>query len=46
VLFHHGPARTDDAIDAIVAGLDTALPVTAARQGEEITTGTRTSRRV
>lgn len=33
-LFHHSPSRTDDAIDAIVCGLDTdGLPVVAAREG-------------
>jgi phosphoribosyl 1,2-cyclic phosphodiesterase len=39
VLFHHSPARTDDAVDEIVAALDPPLPVTAARQGVEIAVG-------
>lgn len=34
VLFHHDPSRTDDALDAIVAGLaGAAVPVTAAAEG-------------
>jgi phosphoribosyl 1,2-cyclic phosphodiesterase len=34
VLFHHGPARTDDALDAIMAGVQaTSLKVTMAAQG-------------
>ena len=36
VLFHHGPGRTDDSIDALVAGLDAPMPVTAAREGGEL----------
>ena len=35
VLFHHGPARTDDALDAIMAGVPaTSLKVTMAAQGQ------------
>lgn len=34
LLFHHEPSRTDDALDAIVAGLDqSAVPVVAAAEG-------------
>ena len=36
VLFHHGPGRTDDALDAIAAGLESSLPVTVAAQGAQI----------
>jgi phosphoribosyl 1,2-cyclic phosphodiesterase len=37
VLFHHGPARTDDQLDAIVAGLaDLPLTVVAAVEGQSI----------
>jgi len=36
VLFHHGPGRTDDAIDRLVAELDAPMPVTAAREGGEL----------
>jgi phosphoribosyl 1,2-cyclic phosphodiesterase len=37
VLFHHGPARTDDALDAIMAGLHTtSVKVTMAAQGATI----------
>jgi phosphoribosyl 1,2-cyclic phosphodiesterase len=43
VLFHHSPARTDDALDEIVAKLDPPLPVTAARQGVELTVGLSTA---
>ena len=45
VLFHHGPARTDDALDAIVAALDAPLPVLAARQGDEVEVGLSTATR-
>jgi phosphoribosyl 1,2-cyclic phosphodiesterase len=36
VLFHHGPARTDDQLDAIVAGLNAppGLVVVAGREGD------------
>jgi phosphoribosyl 1,2-cyclic phosphodiesterase len=35
VLFHHDPVRTDDEVDAIVAGFaDAKVPVTAAREGD------------
>jgi len=33
VLFHHGPARTDDQLDEILSSIDPPLPVTLARQG-------------
>jgi phosphoribosyl 1,2-cyclic phosphodiesterase len=33
VLFHHGPNRTDDALDSITDGLTTDLPVVVAREG-------------
>jgi phosphoribosyl 1,2-cyclic phosphodiesterase len=33
LLFHHRPDRTDEQIDALVAGFAADLPVTAARQG-------------
>ena len=37
VLFHHGPARTDDALDAIMAGVPaTSLKVTMAAQGQTL----------
>jgi phosphoribosyl 1,2-cyclic phosphodiesterase len=37
VLFHHGPARTDDALDEILADLPpTSLTVTMAAQGQTI----------
>ena len=35
VLFHHGPGRTDDRMDEIVASIDAPMPVTAAREGAE-----------
>ena len=39
VLFHHGPARTDDALDAIAADLPaSSLKVTVAAQGSTIDT--------
>ena len=34
VLFHHGPGRTDDQLDALAAGLAPPLPVTVAREGD------------
>ena len=37
VLFHHGPARTDDRLEEILAGLDAPLPVTLAREGATLT---------
>ena len=36
LLFHHGPARTDDALDEFATRLDRSLPVTVAVQGAEI----------
>ncbi len=39
VLFHHGPARTDDAIDALVAGIDAPIPVSAAAENDELLLG-------
>lgn len=37
VLFHHGPARTDEALDAIAARhSDSDLPVTVAREGASL----------
>jgi ribonuclease BN (tRNA processing enzyme) len=39
VLFHHSPARTDDQLDALAAGLDTPIPVAVARQGQMIQVG-------
>jgi phosphoribosyl 1,2-cyclic phosphodiesterase len=36
VLFHHGPARTDDALDEIAASLSSSLRVTVAAQGTTI----------
>jgi len=33
VLFHHGPARTDDQLEEILRGIDPLMPVTLARQG-------------
>lgn len=36
LLFHHGPHRTDAAIDAIMAQVSARIPVTAARAGQAI----------
>ena len=36
VLFHHGPARTDDQLDAIAAALDAPMNVVVAREGQVI----------
>ncbi len=36
VLFHHGPGRTDDALDAIGAGVTSSIRVTVAAQGMQI----------
>jgi phosphoribosyl 1,2-cyclic phosphodiesterase len=36
VLFHHGPARTDDQLDAIGRDLDVSMPVLLAVQGQTI----------
>jgi phosphoribosyl 1,2-cyclic phosphodiesterase len=37
VLFHHGPARTDDDLDRILSDLgDAPVPVTLAREGETV----------
>ncbi len=36
LLFHHDPSRTDDQIDALLAGLVSRVPVTAARDGMTI----------
>ena len=36
LLFHHDPARTDDEIDEMVAGISAQIPVTAARENSEI----------
>ena len=36
LLFHHDPARTDDEIDEMVAGISAEIPVTAARENSEI----------
>jgi phosphoribosyl 1,2-cyclic phosphodiesterase len=36
VLFHHGPARTDDRLEEILAGIDAPLPVTLAREGDTL----------
>jgi phosphoribosyl 1,2-cyclic phosphodiesterase len=36
VLFHHGPARTDDQLDRILDGLERPLPVGVAREGEDL----------
>ena len=36
VLFHHGPARSDDRLDAILQGLQPPLPVLMAREGQEL----------
>ncbi|MEP6760373.1 MAG: MBL fold metallo-hydrolase [Sporichthyaceae bacterium] len=34
VLFHHGPARTDDRLDVMLQELKSPLPVTMAREGQ------------
>jgi ribonuclease BN (tRNA processing enzyme) len=34
VLFHHGPARTDDRLEAMLQELKSPLPVTMAREGQ------------
>ena len=41
VLFHHGPARTDDQLDTILQQLQAPLPVLMAREGQtlEVTPG-------
>ena len=39
VLFHHGPGRTDDAIDRILDELSAPMPVSAAREGDELEVG-------
>ena len=36
VLFHHGPGRTDDALDRITDGLETSVTVVVAREGETL----------
>jgi phosphoribosyl 1,2-cyclic phosphodiesterase len=33
VLFHHGPGRTDEALDRIMDGIDATLPYVIAREG-------------
>ena len=33
VLFHHGPARVDDALDRIMDGVHSSIPVLIAREG-------------
>jgi ribonuclease BN (tRNA processing enzyme) len=33
-LFHHDPHRTDDALDAIVAGIESSVPVAVAAAGQ------------
>jgi phosphoribosyl 1,2-cyclic phosphodiesterase len=40
VLFHHGPARTDDRLEEILASLHPPLPVSLARQGGSQQIGT------
>ncbi len=44
VLFHHGPARTDDRLEQILADLDPPLPVSLARQGDSLVVGRATPR--
>jgi phosphoribosyl 1,2-cyclic phosphodiesterase len=39
VLFHHGPARTDDQLDAIGREIDAPIEVVLAREGETIKVG-------
>ena len=39
VLFHHGPARTDEALDRIAEGLDPSGSVVVAAQGAVIDVG-------
>jgi phosphoribosyl 1,2-cyclic phosphodiesterase len=34
VLFHHGPARTDDQLDAIARDLESSVPVVVAAEGQ------------
>jgi ribonuclease BN (tRNA processing enzyme) len=34
LLFHHGPARTDDQLDAIASGLDTSVNAVLAAEGQ------------
>jgi phosphoribosyl 1,2-cyclic phosphodiesterase len=36
VLFHHGPGRTDEAMDRITDGIATDLPIVVARDGETL----------
>ena len=33
VLFHHGPGRVDDALDRIMDGVHSSIPVLIAREG-------------
>jgi ribonuclease BN (tRNA processing enzyme) len=39
VLFHHGPARTDDQLDTIAKELDAPIPVVVAVEGEQLEVG-------
>lgn len=39
VLFHHGPFRSDDALDHIMDEADTPIPVTVAREGMTLDVG-------
>ena len=39
VLFHHGPFRSDDALDHIIDEADTFIPVTIAREGMILSVG-------
>lgn len=39
VLFHHGPARTDDRLEQILAATKAPIPVTLARQGDTLDIG-------
>jgi ribonuclease BN (tRNA processing enzyme) len=42
VLFHHGPNRTDDELDAIASDIATPVPVVVGREGLIIEVGART----
>lgn len=44
LLFHHGPARTDDELDAIAAQLRAPMPVSLAAEGRSMTVGAASPR--
>jgi phosphoribosyl 1,2-cyclic phosphodiesterase len=42
VLFHHGPARTDDQLDTIAKEVDSPVPLVVAVEGQELEVGNDT----